>query len=262
LDPWRRVCELLRQYRVSICTVETLPNADSARQLQADPEFVGKVYLAKYSGAVDADLVAWGDQQSRSDRKTLDTMRERYACTLNQFKAMQAALFRVKGRGLLIPDPALLQQPILERNEWRQSLICKDMFFEHLCKTALVVETDPVTRKNRPRVQKVGIDPHFAYSYMLATISYARNANTTSWFLPGEGIAAAPVPPLAERVQVHMKGLPTAVLHMLDEAERPGTCARCIEYTPAPGSASGLCQIRCLTVAPGMPSCDLYIPAG
>ena len=187
LDPWARVRELLDLYKVKLCCIEQLPSADPARQLQAD--YPGVVYLVKYSGAVDADMIVWGDVQSRSDRKTENQFRERFSVMLNQFKAMEMALFRVKNRGVLIPDPALLEQEVMERGERKRSLVVRDMLFLHWTKTALVVDIDENTRKNRPRVQKVGIDPHASYAWLMCCVSFARSYGTSSWIMPGEEIA-------------------------------------------------------------------------
>jgi len=50
------------------------------------------------------------------------------------------------------------------------------MFAHHLYHTALILDTDPNTRMPKPRVQKVGLDPHFSYGLMLVCVAWVHSS--------------------------------------------------------------------------------------
>ena len=110
-DPFARCGELMRQFGVAVCVTEQLPNVNDARRLANAHR--GRVFLAGYADLRD-DMMVWGDDLSRSDRRTAESDRSRYTVTLNQYKAMQMALYRVPDRFCLFPDPALLEQDVFE----------------------------------------------------------------------------------------------------------------------------------------------------
>jgi hypothetical protein len=260
-DPFARCSQLMRLYRVSVCVVEQLPNVNDARRFAN--EFPGRVFLAGYADLRD-DMMVWGDDYSRSDRRTAEEDRTRYTVSLNQYKAMQAALFRVRDKHCLFPDPADLVQEVIDHGERKRIPILRDWVFVHFTKTALVVEEDDEkknARKRRMKVMKVGIDPHFAFANMLCDIAWSRNFGMGTFLMP-QADDGKPKTPAAERVQKAMPGLPQHVLKMIDDIP-PGTCGRCSSFKrAADGSvpASSLCEMRQLTVQARDPQCPLYDP--
>jgi hypothetical protein len=253
INPFERCGQLMRDFGVSMCCVEQLPNVNDARRFAN--EFRGRVYLGWYSGA-DTDMYTWGDMATRSDRKTSEEDRTRFTVALQQYKAMQASLFRIKNRHCLFPDPALLEQEVIERGERKRINLVRDWVFGHFCKTALVVEQDEETRKPKPKVVKLGIDPHFSFANMLCDTAWARIHGASSFIMP-QGLEGfdPPKTPAAQQMERDMPGLPRNVLAMVD-AQPPSTCGRCMN-----ASADGRrCELRLLGISSSDASCDLYEP--
>lgn len=248
-DPFARCSEMMDQFDVALCVVEQLPNVNDARRFAARHK--GKVFLAGYADLRD-DMMLWGDDLSRSDRKTAEEARTRYTVTLNQYKAMQASLYRVRDTTCLFPDPDALEQDVVDAGVVRRMPIARDWVFTHLTKVALVVDTDDETRKSRAKVVKVGIDPHFAYTNMLCDVAYSRNHGTASVFFPDR--AGTTEQAMKESVAMKMPGLPPQVVGWLQE-QRAGTCGRCKMFDPEAKE----CRERDLLVRASDPACDLYL---
>lgn len=247
-DPFSRCSVLMKQFGVAVCVVETLPNVNDARRFAN--EFPGRVFLAGYADLRD-DMMVWGDTYTDSDRKTAEADRSRYTVTLHQYKVMQTALYRIRDTFCLFPDPSDLVQKVPGDEGERLIPICRDWVFVHFTKTALVVEDDEQTRKKRPKVMKVGIDPHFSYANMLCDVAWARNHGTGSFFMPDNGKALQS--DLATKVAEQMPGLPEHVLKLMDQSA-PGTCGRCSAFN----EARQWCDMRDLAVKARDPACAAY----
>jgi hypothetical protein len=264
IDPFARCSELMRQYGVTLCVVEQLPNVNDARRFAN--EFRGRVFLAGYADLRD-DMIVWGDDLSKSDRRTTQEDRMRYTVTLQQYKMMQAALYRIRNRHCLFPDPGDLEQDVIDRGEKRRIAILRDWVFLHFTKTALVVETDEQTRKSKAKVLKVGLDPHFAFANMLCDVAWARNHGTSTIILPENPAMGAPkanpdVMREIDKIEQAMPGLPKPVVGMLIDRP-PGTCARCTSYLRNVDGTlppNGMCEMRTLIVQARDPNCPLYDP--
>jgi hypothetical protein len=248
-DPFARCSELMRQYGVTLCVVEQLPNVNDARRFAQ--EHRGRVFLAGYADLRD-DMLHWGDDISRSDRKTIEEARTRYTVTLNQYKAMQSSLFRVRDRACLFPNPDQLEQDVLDGGVWRRVPLIREWVFPHLTKTALVVDEDESTRKPRPKVVKVGIDPHFSFANMLCDVAYSRAHGTSTILLPD--VAPPTEKLMQDGINAGMPGLPPQVVMWLQE-QRTGTCGKCSAMDPQ----THLCGARDLMVRATDPACDLYL---
>ena len=249
-SPFDRCSELLEAFGVTVCVVEQLPNVNDARRFANKHR--GKVFLANYAGAPNADMMVWGDTMTTSDRRTSEEDRSRYTVLLQQYKAMQTALFRVRDKFCLFPEPNDLQQEVLERGDRKIIPILRDWVFMHLTKTALVVEENEETRAKRPKVMKIGLDPHFAFANMLCDVGWARNHGTGSFMMPDaahQGAAA----PMAERVAAAMPGLPNHVLAMMDNVPI-GSCGRCSAFN----KATSRCDMRDFTVRAVDPGCAIF----
>lgn len=254
LDPFVRCEALMKQFGVSMCVVEQLPNVNDARKFAN--AFRGRVFLAGYADLRD-DMMQWGDDLTKSDRRTSEEDRSRYTVVLNQYKVMQAALFRIKNKVCLFPDPALLEQEVVEKGERKRILILKDWVFHHFTKTALVVEEDEETRKAKPKVKKVGIDPHFSYANMLCDVAWARLHGTGMILVPSaedrapaggaEDAALA-----AQRRIAEMPGIPASVARLIDAPA--GSCGRCASFE------DGQCTMRGFAVRPTDPGCAIFDP--
>lgn len=254
-NPFVRCGELMDQYSIALACIEGLPNINEARRFAN--RFRGRVYLAKYATTFNSDMLTWGDQASRSDRKTAEEDRERYSVMIQQYKMMQNALHRVRNRHCLFPDTTKLEQEVIERGERKRINLTRDWVFLHFTRTALVVEQDEETRTPKPKVVKIGLDPHFSYANMLCDVAWARVHGASMVILPeARGVRERPKPetPLGERINERMPGLPKPVLDMLDQGAREGTCGGCESFD----RGRGYCKLRLLTTRAEEISCELF----
>ncbi len=250
-DPFERCSELMHQFAIAVCVVESLPNYNDAKRFAG--RHPGKVFLASYTQMKD-DMIRWGDAvPTAAERKTTEEDRDRYTVTLDQYKCMQVATSRITKKLVLFPDPTGLVQSlkIRERSVIEENCeILKDRVFLHLTRVALVSGLDEEERKFKRRVVKIGIDPHFAYAFMLLNVAWARSHGTTMFLNPE---AVAPIEPSAAAAAVAeaMPGLPRAVVEMLNAPH--GSCGRCLAFE------NGFCTERKFRVGVKDPGCDLFL---
>lgn len=249
-DPFARSAELMDLYGVAYCVVEQLPNVNDARRFAN--KFPRRVYLAGYANLRD-DMLIWGDDLSKSDRRTAKEDRSRHTVTIMQYKAMQMALFRLRDAQCLWPDPMGLEQMVPTDSGERRIPIVKDWVFDHFTKTALVVEQDEETRKPKAKVRKVGLDPHFSFANMLCDIAWSRDGGGTTFIMPETSKPGSVQQPGAARI-ITDPGVPAEVRAMLDEAA-PGTCGGCEAFQ------EGQCTARNLGVQAKDAACFLYVGA-
>ena len=264
-SPFDRCTELMEQYRVSVCVVEQLPNVNDARRFANLDAHRGRVFLAGYADLKD-DAMIWGDDLSKSDRRTSEEDRSRYSVTLNQYKCMQTALFRVRDGFCLFPDPNELIQEVLVGGRKERMPILNDWVFLHLTKVALVVEQEgeattatrkrhgmQEARKSRAKVMKVGIDPHYAYANMLCDVAWARNHGTGMVWFPDRPREDKK----HEDVQQAWPGLPHGVASHMVEPPKGEVCGRCTSYDRERGN---WCAERDFSVRANDPGCSVFVP--
>ena len=248
LDPWARLDVLMRQYGVAVAISEQLPNYDSAKGFAS--RHPGKVFLVSSYESIADDMIRWGDAtQSAADRKTGKEHRDRYTVSLDQYKMMDWTFARITKCAFWTPDPKLLSQEILVKKTPRTVLLLSDVLWDHFTRTALVTEMDEDEHKMRRMVRKIGIDPHFSFSLMLACAGWCRSFGTSSFILPD--MAPAPSAAAAKAVERAMPGLPGHVLGAMDSLPE-GVCGRCVHFS------AGDCTERGFRVAVNDPSCPLY----
>ena len=260
-DPFDRCSDLMDIYGVEVCVVEQLPNVNDARRFAN--RHPGRVFLAGYADLRD-DQMVWGDDLSKSDRRTSEEDRSRYSVTLNQYKCMQTALFRVRDGSCLFPNSADLEQDVIDNGVVKRIPILRDWVFYHYTKTALVVDDGSETssgmikkqteaRKLRMKVLKVGIDPHYSYANMLCDVAWARSHGTSTFIIPepggtNGGHALKPedigIAPLAEAIQ-----------SMRSEALTGNVCGNCLSFD----ETDGMCTERWFTVNKTDAGCTLFI---
>jgi hypothetical protein len=255
-DPFERCSELLGIYGVQVCVVEQLPNVNDARRFAN--KHAGRVFLAGYHDLKD-DFMKWGDDLSKSDRRTAENERTRHTVTLNQYKCMQTSLFRVRDAVCLFPNPDELIQDVIEDGAPLRMPILRDWVFVHFTKTALVVEQKDDERKPRARVLKIGIDPHFSFANMLCDVAWARSYGTSQFILPG-----GPSDVQSKREEAakrDMPGLPMGVTNMLlagvEKMSSTELCGNCEAYQ----AITGRCGARNFMVAKTDPGCEVYVAA-
>lgn len=260
-DPFARCSEIIGQYGVTVCVVETNPNYNDAKKFAHRHNFpkdeegrdlsrVCRVYLANYSSLAE-EMMRWSDDNSKSDRKIAEDDRDRFSVVINQYKCMQVSVNRILRRNFIFPDPKGLVQEIREKGQRKTVPVLKDVAFLHFTRTALVAEKDPEQKKYLLKVVKVGIDPHTSYANMLCDVAWARNFGTGIIMLPETG-AGGPQAPLAQQI-AEMPGAPPEVVAMLDELPE-SVCGRCAHMNPD----TGACVSRGFNVQPKDPSCAIF----
>jgi hypothetical protein len=260
-DPFARCDDLMAEYGVSVCVVETLPNYNDAHRFAARHR--GRVFLASYGDMKD-DAMRWGDapRLDVSERRTAEDERTRYTVTLDQYKCMSMSLARLTNLNCLFPDPAGLVQEVRDKGTRRMMALLKERVFVHFQRTALVTERiNEGERKFRRKVVKVALDPHFSYANMLCDVAFARAHGTATFFIPEGKDMNEERRNLAEKMDMH--GLPAPIVGML-EALPPGVvCGRCTE---CPMGASGppakfFCNARNFETRSRDPGCDFFVAA-
>lgn len=251
-DPFARCSELMDIYGVEVCVVEQLPNVNDARRFAN--RHPGRVFLAGYADLRD-DQMTWGDDLSKSDRRTSEEDRSRYTVTLNQYKCMQTAMFRIRDGYCLFPNPDDIEQDVIDGGVTKRIPILRDWVFFHFTKTALVIEHKEDERKPRAKVLKVGIDPHYSYANMLCDVAWARSHGTSTFILPGADkmndkpavkTAVEAVREITEMARVPLKGL---------EMPLSGeVCGLCTEFD----SETGMCMDREMKTKASSPGCDVF----
>lgn len=251
-ETWKRAGELMDAYGVQTCVVEQLPNVDNARAFAN--RFPGRVWLGTYGGN-GGDMMVWSDQTNRSEKRTAEEDRSRHMVGLDQYKAMQAALYRITRGVTLFPEPNALAQDILEKGIKVRKPPLRELF-HHFTRVALVVEQDKETRRTKAFVRKIEIDPHGAFAFMLANVAWSRLYGTGSMMLPKP---AADVPsPIAKLLPEAIPGrpLPAVLRQALAQSTDPvpGTCSGCVNFDPA----ASRCAARGFGALPADPACDFY----
>ena len=249
-DPFDRCDDLMEQYGVQCCVVETLPNYNDAKRFAQ--RHLGKVFLAGY-GKIEDEMMRWGDTPkfNASDRRTSDEERDQYTVTLDQYKCMQVSMARFQKRMCLFPDPKALVQEVLEKGQRKMVPVCKDLAFLHFTRTALIAEQDEEEKKFKRRVVKVGLDPHTSYANMLCDIAWARAFGTSTFLMPDVDAPKELQGETRAVVEAHHAGVKAIEQINLVNDSNEATCGRCRFRDPE----TNRCREIQATVRPQDPSC-------
>lgn len=254
VSPFDRCSELMRQYGVQVCVVETLPNYNDAKRFAN--RHPGKVFLAGY-GDMKEDMLRWGDtpKDSRSERRTDEEEQDKYTVILDQYKCMQVALARIKSKTTVFPDPTGLVQEVYDKGtkgELVRMALLKERVFLHFTRTGLVAEKDEEQKKFRRKVIKIGIDPHFSYAYMLLVVAWAR-AHGTSGFIFADEYEGG-VTEMSGGAKVASPVI-EAIAAARAEISAMGTCGACVSFD----REGGYCTERSFRVQAADVACPLYL---
>jgi hypothetical protein len=259
-DPWVRSGQLLREYDVRVCALEQLLNFDNAHRFAKDHD--GRVFLVHYADLAD-EMVLWGDRprEKMTVRRTGDEARTRWTATVDQYRMMSWALGKWANGEVETPDARTLTQYMRTDRGIKSVQVCQDVFWHHLQHVALV--TEPLQGREeehrfRRRVVKVGIDPHFAYAWMLCMVAWIRRFGTDQMLLTDDRFATdAPCnrPQPSPYLQQIMDAMPEN-FHgsILDPDAANLTCGYCQYFDPQ----GGLCRSRDFLVKAGDRSCDFF----
>ena len=268
-DPWQRCAELMREYRVRYCAVEQAPNFNDAQKFAK--AFDGKVFLINYAEHAN-EILTWGDRPKDQVlvRQTDEELRTRYTASVDQYKMMDwsLSLWDVKAHYVETPDARGLTQHV--RGTAGQTMVCKDVFWRHLMRIALVTELKTVDgkqdeRKYRRAVKKLGSeDPHFAYAWLSVCVAWARAYGVDQMLLPDEPVTnqaepeamnTTPVGQVQERLG-HLFQPPVQLASLDPDAAAIANCGTCVNFM----KEKQFCRHYKFTVQASMPPCAYYVP--
>lgn len=262
-DPFKRCTQLMKDYRVTVCAVEALPNFNDAHRFAKEHD--GKVFVVNYQD-LGADMVLWGDRprDKVATRKTDDEARSQWTATCDQYRMMSWALGQWTGKRVVTPDARTLRQDWrTERGEHETVAVLKDLVWFHLTRIALVTEEikgREDERKFRRAVRKVGIDPHFAYTWMLLCVAWVRRFGTEFMLdIERDEVMAAAASGekrstgAGDQVRAAFPALTTTPAARVAEGLEPETCGTCAYF------GGGACKLRGFNTVASFPACDGYL---
>jgi hypothetical protein len=266
-DPFMRCSDLMWQYGVAVCVVEINPNYNDAKRFAG--RHPGKVFICNSFGALQDDMLKWGDAPKLdvSERRTDEEERDRWTVRIDQFKCMSVSLarFTAKSPICLFPDPQELQQDVIDKGIKQRAAVAPRAF-HHFTKTALVTEKvieggekEATTNHYRRVVRKVGIDPHFSYANLLCDVAWARAHGTATFLIPEEDRKSVNKD---KAEAMNMPGLPANVVQMMDALPPGEVCGRCVSFPhPVNGvrAPHGPCEARNIQVMARDPGCPFFV---
>lgn len=266
-NPWRRCGELMREFRPRVCAVEKNPNFNEAHRFAND--FDGRVFLVDY-GELENELVIWGDRprDKVTVRETDDEARTKWTAKVDQYSMMSWALGRWAHGEVETPLAHGPRQRVKTAQGWQVLDLCEKMFWLHLQRVALV--TTPIQGRERERrmrrhVEKIGIDPHFAYANMLMCVAWVRAYGSDRFLIDvqtGDAAMGQGKPPSSygeqlRRITGRVLG-ETAPLLSLErgaagEGTEPPMCGNCVNLEQKAGRAH--CAVKNMYVTPQLEAC-------
>jgi hypothetical protein len=259
-DPWRRCGQLMREYAVRTAAVEGLPNFNEAHRFARAHD--GRVFVVQY-GQLDNEVVLWGDRlrDPVGVRRSHDEIRTPWTAHVDQFRTMSWSLGKWAAGEVETPDARGLTQLLRTDRGEMSVMVCRDVFWVHLQRVALI--TEPVEghedeHRFRSVVKKLGIDPHFAFANMLCDVAWIRRFGTDQMLLTDDRFATdvpCKGPQPSPDLQQIMDAMPDK-FHgsILDPDAANLTCGDC-QYFDAQG---GLCRSRDFLVKAGDRSCEYF----
>lgn len=109
VSPFKRLGELMDEFNVRICVVDSMPNMNDA--LQFAQRFPARVFLAYYSKD-SKEVVSWQDRSRTKPtvRKAGPLLKFKYVAQLGRFPALDFALGEWAGGNVVMPPPEALRQ--------------------------------------------------------------------------------------------------------------------------------------------------------
>jgi len=244
-DPFGRCSELIEQMGVTACCVESLPNYNDAHRFAK--QHPGKVWLASYSQMKQP--LEWGDRirQTEGERKAADEAKDRYQVTIDQPRMMALALHLFRRKGVAMPPHGGQTTTLVERGVRREAHTSEELWL-HLQRIAIIAEeVNEVERRWARRVEKVGLDPHGAFAWMLmAAAHYRRTERASIWTDLDVGMGSDN--PDAEQLEQTL----APRLKAPTDAMTCDACGQCSE--------TAMCLLRGFRVQRSDPACDYFVP--
>jgi len=180
--PFKRLRELMKEYKVQLCVVDAMPNYDMVLELAQD--YPGKVFASFYAKEAK-DVVNWSDRPRTkvSLKKAGPLLKFKYYCVLSRYLSLDVALAQWADNDIICPDPDRLVQMCFDERtkELHPEAVMNRAFsmFMRLVKRFNV--TNEETGEGRHEWIYSGGDPHFAHAFNYCNIALERLRRSTSF---------------------------------------------------------------------------------
>jgi len=175
VTPFKRLRELMREYKVQLCVIDAMPNYDMV--LEFAQEFHGRVFAAFYAKEAK-DVVNWSDKPKTklTLKKAGPLLKFKHYCVLSRFLSMDVALGEWAKQNVICPDPDRLVQMCFDEKtkilqpeavmRRAQSMLMRLVKRFHV--------TNEETHEGRYEWVFSGQDPHFAHAWNYCNVALER----------------------------------------------------------------------------------------
>ena len=175
VTPFKRLRELMREYKVQLCVVDAMPNYDMV--IEFAQEFPGKVFAAFYAKEAK-DVVSWSDKPKAkaSIRKAGPLLKFKYYCVLSRYLSMDVALSQWSNQDVICPDPDRLVQMCFKENtkDLMPEAVMNRAFSMYMRLVKRFTVSNEETGEGRHEWIYSGSDPHFAHSWNYCNVALER----------------------------------------------------------------------------------------
>jgi hypothetical protein len=166
VSPFVRVRELMSEYNVRLCVVDSMPNTNDAVNLAQD--FPGRVFLAHYGGE-KGDIIQWTDKTKykATVAKAGPLLKFKYSCVLSRYKSLSISLGAWAMGEVTMPNPdGYIQMFTSEKTTRLEPQAPARHMLDHLCR---LIKRYRVTNEETGEAKHEwiysGKDPHLAHAW-------------------------------------------------------------------------------------------------
>ena len=179
VTPFKRLYQLMNEYRVGMCIIDAMPNANEAMEFAR--AFPKRVFVSWYldSRGTSRDMVQWGDRarERQNVKRGGPKIKFKYSCILNRYLSIEFALAELANRQYEWPHPGNLVQVCrsLDSGHFEPVAIMEAYFYLHM--TKIVRQKTPIdetTGRYKMEWVNLGIDPHSVHALNYCNIAIER----------------------------------------------------------------------------------------
>jgi len=179
ITPFKRLYQLMKDYRVNLCIIDAMPNANEAMDFAR--AFPKRVFVAWYldSRGTQRDIVQWGDRpkEKLTTRRGGPKIKFKYTCILNRYLSIDFALSEIGNHNCEWGHPDRLVQTArgLESGRYEPQALMRTYFYLHMTKIIrqkTVVDED--VGRFRMEWVNLGMDPHTVHAWNFCNIALER----------------------------------------------------------------------------------------
>ena len=175
VTPFHRLEELMNEFDVKVCVVDSMPNTNDA--VTFAQKFPGRVFLAHYTGDT-SDVVQWLDKSKHkvTALKAGPLLKFKYRVAMNRFQSLSVALGAWQMGDVMMPHPdRILQMCTSEKSGVLEPQSPARRFMSHL--TRLIKRyrvTNEETGDGKHEWIYSGGDPHLAHAWNYCNVALER----------------------------------------------------------------------------------------